>query len=74
MTALSSRRILIGALAALGAACSGGEGGDQESQPTPVVAVQTAIVQAQPFTETLGTIGTVVGRPGHVARPWCRMR
>jgi len=67
MIALSSRRISICALAALGAACSGGGGGDEQSQPTPVVAVQTAIVQAQPFTETLGTIGTVVGRPGHVA-------
>jgi RND family efflux transporter MFP subunit len=67
MIALSSCRIPICALAALGAGCSGGGGGDEASQPTPVVAVQTAIVRAQPFTETLGTIGTVVGRPGHVA-------
>jgi membrane fusion protein (multidrug efflux system) len=67
MIALRACRIPICALAVLGAACSSGGGGDEQSQPTPVVAVQTAIVQAHPFTETLGTIGTVVGRPGHVA-------
>ncbi|HTK52495.1 MAG TPA: efflux RND transporter periplasmic adaptor subunit [Gemmatimonadaceae bacterium] len=67
MIAFPARCIPICALAVLGAACGGGGGGDAESQPTPVVAVQTAIVQARPFTETFGTIGTVVGRPGHVA-------
>ena len=67
MIALRARRIPICTLAALSAACSGSGEGDAESQPTPVVAVQTTIVQAHPFTETLGTIGTVVGRPGHVA-------
>src|SRR5512138_1689778 len=67
MIALPARRIPIYALAVLGAACGGGGGGDEQSQPTPVVAVQTAVVEAHPFTETLGTIGTVVGRPGHVA-------
>jgi RND family efflux transporter MFP subunit len=67
MIAHASRRLPICALAALAAACSGGGGDESESEPTPVVAVQTAIVQAQPFTETLGAIGTVTGRPGHVA-------
>lgn len=67
MIALFSRgRLLTCALAALAAGC--GAGGDEsESQPTPVVAVQTAVVSAQPFTETIGAIGIVAGRPGHVA-------
>jgi RND family efflux transporter MFP subunit len=67
MITLRALRTTICTLAALSAACSGGGEGDAESQPTPVVAVQTTIVQAHPFIETLGTIGTVVGRPGHVA-------
>ncbi len=67
MIALYSRaRLLICTLAVLFAGCSGG-GDESESQPTPVVAVQTAVVEAQPFTETIGAIGNVVGRPGHVA-------
>jgi RND family efflux transporter MFP subunit len=67
MIALHSRgRLLICALAALAAGCSGG-GDESESEPAPVVAVQTAVVQAQPFTETIGAIGNVTGRPGHVA-------
>jgi RND family efflux transporter MFP subunit len=32
-----------------------------------VVGVQTAVVTKGPFTETLGAIGTVVPRPGHIA-------
>ena len=67
MIALRARCIPICALAVLSAACGGDGEGDAESQATPVVAVQTTTVQAHPFTETLGTIGTVVGRPGHVA-------
>jgi RND family efflux transporter MFP subunit len=67
MIAHASRRLPICALTALAAACSGGGGDESESEPTPVVAVQTAIVQVRPFTETLGAIGTVTGRPGHVA-------
>ena len=64
-----SRQLLIVtscALAALAAACSGG-GDESESEPSPVVAVRTAVVSEQPFTETLGAIGTVAGRPGHFA-------
>lgn len=67
MIALSSRgRLLTFALAALSAGCSGGS--DQsEAEPKPVVAVQTAVVEAQLFKESIGAIGSVAGRPGHVA-------
>jgi len=58
--------LLVCVLATLGAGCGGG-GDESESDPAPVVAVKTAIVEAQPFTETVGAIGTVAGRPGHVA-------
>lgn len=50
------------------AACKGGEaGGDAEKTPAAVVGVQTAVITAGPFTETLGALGTVVPRPGHIA-------
>jgi hypothetical protein len=57
MIALSSRgRLLTFALAALSAGCSGGS--DQsEAEPKPVVAVQTAVVEAQLFKESIGAIG-----------------
>ena len=56
-------------LLALGASgCKHGEAaGDTEKTPAAVVGVQTASVVKGPFTETLGAIGTVVARPGHVA-------
>jgi RND family efflux transporter MFP subunit len=69
MIARTLRSLLIAApcwTAAFVAACSGG-GDESESDPAPVVAVRTAIVSEQPFTETIGAIGTVTGRPGHVA-------
>jgi RND family efflux transporter MFP subunit len=50
----------------LGAAC-GGNGDEAESEPAPVVNVRTAVVSEQPFTEAVAAIGTVQGRPGHVA-------
>jgi membrane fusion protein, heavy metal efflux system len=53
-------------MAAVIAGCGGG-GDESESEPAAVVAVRTAIVSEQPFTETIGAIGTVTGRPGHVA-------
>ena len=49
------------------AACGGGAGDDAAAEAKPVVAVRTAVVDVQPFTETIGAIGTVTGRPGHVA-------
>ena len=48
--------------------CKHGEAADDAGNKTPaVVGVQTATVIKGPFTETLGAIGTVVPRPGHVA-------
>ena len=57
------------ALAALLAtiACKGGDAADAEKTPPAVVGVRTVVVSNGPFTETLGAIGTVVPRPGHVA-------
>ena len=46
-------------------ACRGGD--EAESEPAPVVNVRTAVVSEQPFTETVGAIGIVQARPGHVA-------
>ncbi len=66
---IAHRRFLIiapCALAILATSCAGG-GDDSASEAAPVVAVQTAVVEHQPFTETIGAIGTVTGRPGHIA-------
>jgi membrane fusion protein, heavy metal efflux system len=51
----------------LGACKHGEAAGDTEKSTPAVVGVQTAAVMKGPFTETLGAIGTVVPRPGHVA-------
>jgi len=48
---------------AKGGGDAGGEGGGAK----PVVSAQTIVVAPQAFTETLGAIGTVVPRAGHVA-------
>jgi len=40
---------------------------DEGAEARPVVSVQTVVVQAQAFNETLGSIGNVVPRAGHVA-------
>jgi len=45
-------------------ACSKGAGDDTVRA---VVSVRTAVVTQQPFTETIGAIGVVTGRAGHVA-------
>ena len=49
--------------------CKGGgsEAGGEAKTPAAIVGVQTTVVTKGPFTETLGAIGTVVPRPGHVA-------
>lgn len=56
----------LAALVILGA-CGrhGGDSGDADVQA--VVAANTEVVQPQPFTETMGAIGTVVPRAGHQA-------
>jgi membrane fusion protein (multidrug efflux system) len=53
---------------ALAISCKSKEAaGGSEEQAKPVVAAQTVVVTPQPFTESLGAIGTVSPRPGHVA-------
>lgn len=58
-------------LGALAVACGKGEAGDTEDAKAPdvppVVGVRTVVVSAQPFAETIGAIGGVAARPGHVA-------
>ena len=49
------------------AACKGETSSGDAATPQAVVGVQTAVVTKGPFTETLGALGTVVPRPGHVA-------
>lgn len=50
------------------ASCKGKAGGDDaDATVKPVVNAQTAVVTPQAFTETLGAIGTVAPRAGHVA-------
>ena len=46
-------------------ACTGKE--EAEHEATPVVSAQTLVIAPQPFTETLGAIGSVAPRAGHVA-------
>lgn len=54
-------------LAALVAACKGETSSGDAATPQAVVGVQTAVVKKESFTETLGALGTIVPRPGHVA-------
>src|SRR4051812_7591142 len=45
----------------------GCSGASSDETVQAVVSVRTAIVSTQPFTETIGAIGGVTGRAGHVA-------
>ena len=55
-------------LVLLAAACRGAaEHDDAESAPAAVVGAETAVVRAEPFTETVTAIGSVVVRAGHAA-------
>jgi RND family efflux transporter MFP subunit len=60
---MTIRLTLAAALALL--ACTGKE--EAEHEAAPVVTAQTVVVTRQPFTETLGAIGSVAARAGHVA-------
>jgi membrane fusion protein (multidrug efflux system) len=64
MMRVAARTIATFLLATL-AACEKAEQDDTTVQA--VVNVRTATVVQQPFTETIGAIGVVAGRPGHVA-------
>jgi RND family efflux transporter MFP subunit len=48
-------------------ACSKGGGDADTAEPKPVVSANTIVIAPRGFTETLGAIGTVAGRSGHVA-------
>lgn len=52
---------------ALGAAACKGESTAKEETVHATVAAKTIVLARQAFTETLGAMGTVAGRPGHVA-------
>jgi RND family efflux transporter MFP subunit len=54
-------------MAATGCKRGGEAAGDADKTPAAVVGVETVVVGKGPFTETLGALGTVVPRPGHVA-------
>ncbi len=58
----------LSAAALLATACGHGGAEDEGSDSaTAVVRVRTAVVVAEPFTESVGAIGTVAPRPGHAA-------
>lgn len=62
---LRARGLMCAALAI--AACKGKGSGEGEADVAPVVAAQTIVVTPQAFTETVGSIGTVVVRANHSA-------
>jgi RND family efflux transporter MFP subunit len=59
--------LVAAACVAAGACKKSGDGDDESDSTKAVVAVQTALVTAQGFTETVGAIGTVAPRAGHTA-------
>jgi RND family efflux transporter MFP subunit len=60
------RRVLVGTLVVFGAACHKAEE-TPAGEKQPSVGAKTVVVAPQAFTETLGAIGTVTPRVGHVA-------
>jgi len=65
MRADAVSRLLIAGACAIAACHRGDEATPEEAHP--IVGAQTIVVQPQAFVETLGAIGTVAGRAGHVA-------
>ncbi|HEY4219445.1 MAG TPA: efflux RND transporter periplasmic adaptor subunit [Gemmatimonadaceae bacterium] len=61
------RRAAIVAAVVASAGCSKGGGDADTAEPKPVVGANTIVIAPRAFTETLGAIGNVVGRSGHVA-------
>jgi len=66
------RGALLGAIAALVAACRAGAHGDEEragksAAPQTVVGARTAVATVQAFPQIVRAIGTVVARPGRFA-------
>lgn len=62
-----ARSVLAGALALHAAACAKHAEPEGGAEAQPTVSAQVVVVRAQPFTQYLGVIGSVVPRPGHVA-------
>ncbi|MDB4906603.1 MAG: efflux transporter, family, subunit [Gemmatimonadetes bacterium] len=63
---MTTRLIALLAVAVALTACSK-DAGEGEAKAEAVVGARTAIVTTQPFTESIGAIGTVAGRAGHMA-------
>jgi membrane fusion protein (multidrug efflux system) len=63
---IAARSLVAATLVASTACKKGGDAADT-AEPKPSVGANTIVVTAQPFTETLGAMGNVVGRSGHVA-------
>lgn len=60
------RRLIWTAGVLAAAACKGGDAAKEETVQA-TVAAKTIVIRPQAFTETLGAMGTVSARPGHVA-------
>ena len=63
---VTTRFIVLLAIAASLAACHK-DADEAEAKVDAVVGARTALVTTQPFTESIGAIGTVSGRAGHMA-------
>lgn len=61
------RHHLVAAAMVASLACSKKKADEGDSAARPVVNVQTVVVRPQAFNETLGAMGTVAPRAGHVA-------
>ncbi|MGE5732749.1 MAG: efflux RND transporter periplasmic adaptor subunit [Gemmatimonas sp.] len=61
------RHYLVAAAMVASLACSKKKADEGDSAVRPVVNVQTVVVRPQSFNETLGAMGTVAPRAGHVA-------
>jgi RND family efflux transporter MFP subunit len=68
---LAPLAVLVAVLTAVGGCGKRGEaddGGDADAAAAqPVVGARTVVVGTGPFAETLGAIGSIAARPGHVA-------
>jgi RND family efflux transporter MFP subunit len=64
---LVSTRLALGVPFVSLIACHKGSGSDEADAVKPAVGAATIVVTPQAFTETIGAIGTVVPRAGHVA-------
>ncbi|MEJ7811424.1 MAG: biotin/lipoyl-binding protein, partial [Gemmatimonadaceae bacterium] len=59
--------LLAVATAVIATACAHDAGEEDEAPAQPTISARTAVAAAQPFTESLSAIGSVVARAGHAA-------